>query len=368
MQLKYVENYTPFEWFAFEKMAPRHALFDVVVVKAALPMAHALDRLNTTPEHALALPIEMADRSRQSDLGAYAPLKVAGDTVIFKPGTDVLLCGHARPVRSKLREWPAQVTIQTARALQQQTMVLQGERHWQYSLLKGWRLSETQPVDDPLPLIYELAYGGSYLQKDEWEHHSINPVGRGYLPAHRFDKEVYYPAAQIELHKERLQTIDKPVAVPALGPINRVWNMRSQYAGTYDQAWFEQPAHALGRDYPQDFDLRFFQVAAPPWIFTPHFSGGETIELLGLSGDQPCYTQIPRWQPMLTLYGAQQPTPVVIPMILDTVELNMDALQTKLTWRASVVQTAQISGARIDLRQDAQPPQGTHMEPRRHGR
>ncbi len=96
MQLLHVDNYTPFEWFVFEKMAPRRALYDVIVVKAALPMSHSLDKLACQPNNALACTIEMADRTRQSELGAYAPLSVVGDTVIFKPCTDVYISGHAK--------------------------------------------------------------------------------------------------------------------------------------------------------------------------------------------------------------------------------------------------------------------------------
>lgn len=348
MQLLHVDNYTPFEWFAFEKMAPRRALYDVVVVKAALPMRHSLDKLACQPNNALACTIEMADRTRQSELGAYAPLSVAGDTVIFKPCTDVYISGHAK-APSRVREWAAQITVKTAKAKRQQTLVLQGSRQWQHSLFKGWHLSTPLPVEEELPLIYELAYGGSYLQKDEWVHHQTNPVGRGFIPARRLDREAYYPAAQIELYPHRLTQIDQPIAVPALGPVSRVWDVRSQYAGTYDQSWYRQAEHPLGRDYPHDFDTRFFQAAAPEWVFSPHFTGNEQIEILGLTGDQAAYAQTPAWQPALTLASAQQASPILMPMVLDTVELDMDGLQTKLTWRASVPQTAQVKNARIDL-------------------
>ena len=38
MQLLYVDNYTPFEWFAFEKMGPHKRLYDLVIVKTEVPI------------------------------------------------------------------------------------------------------------------------------------------------------------------------------------------------------------------------------------------------------------------------------------------------------------------------------------------
>lgn len=232
MELQYLENLTPFEWFTFEKMAPRRALYDIVIVKAALPMAARFEQVITAPERAQGVAIEMADRTRQSELGAYAALAVASDTVLGKPATDVILSGHAKPKSPQTREWPAQITIQTATKTVVQSLALQGLRHWKHSFTKGWHLSQSEAVAEPLPMHYELAYGGSYMQKDQWEHHAVNPVGRGHFPAWRLDKDVYYPAAQIELLKDRLTAIDRPISIPALGSISRVWDARTQFAGT----------------------------------------------------------------------------------------------------------------------------------------
>ncbi|MCS4294557.1 hypothetical protein M2375_002790 [Comamonas sp. BIGb0152] len=347
MQLLHIDNYTPFEWFAFEKMAPRRVLHDVVVVKASLPMSHRLDKLSYLPEDAHACAIEMADRTRQSDLGAYAPLSAVSDTVVFKPCTDVYITGHARAYEP-VREWGAQITIKTTKAKHEQKWVLQGARHWQHGAFKGWHLSQPSLVKEGIPLIHELAYGGSYLKKDEWVHHPVNPVGRGFIPLQRLDPDAHYPAVQIELYPQRLKHIDQPIAVPALGPVSRVWDLRSQYAGTYDKAWFAQAEHPLGKDYPHDFDTRFFQAAAPEWIF-PHFTGDEEIEILGLTGNHAAYAKTPVWQPALTVASTQQASPVLMPMVLDTVELDIDALQTKLTWRASIPQAAEAKSARIDI-------------------
>ncbi|GAB2809567.1 hypothetical protein GCM10027276_07890 [Comamonas piscis] len=347
MQLLHIDNYTLFEWFAFEKMAPRRALHDVVVVKASLPMSDRWDKLSCRPEDAHACAIEMAERTRQSELGVYAPLSAVGDTVIFKPYTDVYITGHARP-HEPLREWGAQITIRTAKANTQQRWLLQGARHWQHGAFKGWHLSRPSVVEESIPLIYELAYGGSYPKKDEWVHHAVNPVGRGFIPYKKLDLDVHYPAVQIELYPQRLKHIDQPIPVPALGPISRVWDLRSQYAGTYDRAWHGQPDHPLGKDYPHDFDNRFFQAAPPAWIF-PHFTGDEQIEILGLTGEHPAIARTPVWQPALTVASALQAAPTLMPMVLDTVELDIDALQTRLTWRASIPHTAEAKNARIDI-------------------
>ena len=73
MQLQHVDNYTPFEWFAFEKMAPGMHIHDVLIVKAACQIL--LDgnayRIAAVPEGEIA-PIHMSDQAHDFDRNAYA--------------------------------------------------------------------------------------------------------------------------------------------------------------------------------------------------------------------------------------------------------------------------------------------------------
>lgn len=353
MALLHTHNLTPFAWTSSEKMAPGHRVCDIVIVKCSVPLAPSLDAAVCKPQQAQHSPIHMADMGWQSELGAYAPLRVAGDVVLFKPATDVLITGEALPQGSQSPYWPAQINVKTTTELRQQTLLLHAPRQWCWSLLKGWQLVYTDATHS-LPLRYEQAYGGSYRDKDEWHYHEANPAGRGWLPVNRLDTHVHYEAAQIELRGDPLKHIEKPIATPALGPIARPWDLRSQYAGTYDQQWQAQAPHPeLGWDYPQDFDLRFFQAAAPGLVFTPHFSGGEAIELLGLADRPALYGQIPRWQPKLALRGPLRSEPYIAPMRLDTVEIDLEEQRLHLLWRSSLPQEQRWQQAIIGLVEDA---------------
>jgi len=347
MHVHHVHNETPFPWFAFEKMAPGRTVCDVVIVKACVPLSHDANAPAPTPEQASASPIHYADLPHTSELGAYAPLREAGDLVLAKLATDLWLNGTATPASPGTREWTAHMTLRDANNAKRyrQTLALTGPRYWQWSLRKGWHLTPPEPVT-ALPLRYELAYGGSYTDKDVWHHYPANPAGRGWMPHHRRDTRLHYPAAQIECIDQRLQHIETPVAVPALGPLPRPWHARQQYVGTYDQAWYEQADHPLGRDYPADFDLRFFQAAPPGQQFTPRLGAGACLELMGLTGEQPVYGRIPRWCPALQEHEGKSS---LTAMWLDTVVADLDTMSLHLTWRCTLRQPPPWSTLRMML-------------------
>jgi hypothetical protein len=276
---------------------------------------------------------------------------VAGDTVLFKPATDFLLRGHAIPYQESKHSWGAEISITSHGKERKQSLVLHGERYWQWGVLKGWHLSDPTPCDQ-IDLRYELTYGGSYLVKDKWIRHDPNPVGRGILPERRMDKEVYYPAARIELMNNRLSAVDKPIAVPGLGPVPRTWASRRQYAGTYDTAWREGLKKNQRADYAKDFNPRFFQAAHPQWIFEPYWLGNEKIQLIGFTGDSGIFGQLPGWLPILNGQGSRgaiRPQP----MNLDTVEVDLNRKRLYLTWRTFIDQSLQIEQASVHLQHPA---------------
>ncbi|WP_447915420.1 DUF2169 family type VI secretion system accessory protein [Delftia acidovorans] len=348
MQLQQVDNYTPFEWFAFEKMGPGKRMYDVLIVKAACQLVQDKRGLCLAPApQGEVPPIHMADQPREFSRDAYASLQKTGDVLLHKIATDFLISGAARPASAGASSWAAEVAIKSHGATRKQTMFLHGERHWQWSLLKGWHLSAPKPCDY-LELHYELAYGGSYQQGDGWIRHDLNPVGRGHLPVHRMDKEVHYPAARIELAANPLSAVDKPIAIPALGPIARTWGSRKRHAGTYDAQWKEDLRRNQTADYPADFNPRFLQAAHPDWIFEPYWTGHESIQVLGLTADKPLHCDLPGWRIAASGQGSQG-TFAPQPMNLDTVELDLDARRLYMTWRLTMNQAMQTQQVRIDL-------------------
>ncbi len=339
MQLSQVENYTPFEYFAFEKMAPGTALYDVLIVKAAceLQPGSGENGIVLTRE---AAPIRLADEHYGES--ERTSLRRSGDTVLYKPATDVYVSGTARAPAGLGQQWMAQIELQSAQRTCSQRLRLWGERHWQWGTLKGWHLSAPEE-NGALPLRYELAFGGRYAHKGGWQTHAANPVGCGFLDPAKLDRDLHYPAPRIESFDQTTRSIGTPIACPTLGPIPRFWAARKRHAGTYDTTW-EQRLRDGDPDYPADFDYRFFQASHADWVFDPYLTGGEALSLLGLTGDESIVGQVPTLTLEATLLsaGGQQRAP----LRMDTVEIDLDASRLYLTWRLAVPQTL---GARVAI-------------------
>jgi hypothetical protein len=72
-------------------------------------------------------------------------------------------------------------------------------------------------------------------------------------------------------------------------PVQRHWQPRVTYAGTYDETWRRQRAPL----WASDLDERFF-CGAPEYLqASPHLKGGEPVILQGLHPDGPIGFQIP---------------------------------------------------------------------------
>lgn len=338
MLLESIENYTPFEYFAFEKMAPGRNLCDVLIVKAACALRPGTKHAQREEGIALlsdAAPFVLADEHYgEAD---HTSLRASADVVLVKPHTDFHVSGSAHAPHPSATRWEASIEVAGPAGTRAHRLSVHGPRHWQWSFRKGWHLSEPLPID-ALPLRYELAFGGRYACKGEWIVHADNPVGVGHFDPDVADREQRHPAPQIEAQAHPVKRPGVPVAVPGLGPIARFWDAHSRYAGTYDAQWrraFDSPA---GPDYPADFDSRFFQAAHPDWIFAPWLEGGERVQLNGLHGPVPCAGRLPPIRLEALLLGAGGAAPSVVPMRLDTVHIDLDASRLYLTWRLTIPQ------------------------------
>lgn len=348
MQLLHIDNYTPFEWFAFEKMAPGKRLFDIVIVKAAYSLVLDGAYYQIAPFSDEILPvIHMSDQSYGFNAGAYASIQFAGDAVIYKPGTDFFIVGDAIGPEAKTATWAAEINIKTKEKKYTQMILLHGKRHWQWRFTRGWHLSDSQPTED-VPLRYELTFGGSYQKKDTWNRYADNPVGLGHIPVHRMDKEIFYPAAQIELAKDRLKEVDRPIKVPGLGPIPRTWDARKKLAGTYDAEWKAELKRNRTADYPADFKPEFFQSAHPHWVCMPYLQGDDVIQVLGFTGEKHASIKLPQLELFLSGMATQGDLPAE-KMNLDTVEVDIGNMQINLVWRIALDQIMEVNSARIDV-------------------
>jgi hypothetical protein len=241
-----------------------------------------------------------------------------------KPGTDVILLGHAHPPRDRSATH-VDVSLRVGNVAK--TIRAHGLRVWQMGSFGGLKPGPARPIREPVPLIYELAWGGQDLSDEKKPvAEPRNYLGRGVArePASLVDQ----PAAQLE---DPAHPIDGRGSRPAaFNPIHRHWQPRIQFAGTYDEAWMQTRMPFL----PADFDARY-HVCVPPdqWSELP-LRGGEPCEILGAIPEGIWRFELPREFPRFASYTASARTEHRT--YLDTVLIDADARRIELTWRAAI--------------------------------
>lgn len=257
-------------------------------------------------------PADIPNGGDKGDLGKNS-IKYPSELYAWKPGTDVVVVadayGRAGATHAdvSLRMGPVQKAIRA-----------HGLRVWQRGMFGGLVPGPALPLRAPVPIEYELAWGG--------EEEARNTVGTGVTkePA----RLVNQPAAQIELAGKPLGERGN---VPAsFGAIHRHWQPRVGYAGTYDKTWEETRMPLL----PADFDPRF-NVCVPPdqWSAQP-LAADTPIELLGATEDGAWRVQLPAEAPKFSslLDGARREHPTH----LDLVIIDARERRIELTWRVAL--------------------------------
>jgi hypothetical protein len=359
-RLQTVRHGTPFRVFHCDKMGPGRRFFDTVVLKGTFVLSPGV--LTLAEEQA---DLALADEAWDLDAPERSSLKHAGEVVLTKPGTDVLVTGTARPAGSeRLPTWDVEVAVRRAgqAVLGYRAQVL-GPRVWRHRA-GGWALTDPDPTD-AVPLRYELAYGGAYPgpapasgeAAPPFVVHQANPSGTGFFDEAALDPGADYRAPQWQPHAQPVTGINREVPLTGLGPVARPWSARLAYAGTYDAAW-ERATRAdvergLPADYAADFDPRFFQCAHPALIAPTHLEGDEELVLTGLlPGAAPFVTRLPGRRLTARLrdgaggwHTAQ--------MRLDTVHLDVDARTASLCWRLTLDQARDVRMALIHETEEA---------------
>lgn len=242
-----------------------------------------------------------------------------------KPGTDVVLAGHAHPPSGRAAE---HVDVSLRVGPIRKTVRAWGLRVWQAGTFGALAPGPARPIKEPVPLRYELAWGG-YDDSDPAEivADERNYLGRGVARSPK--SLVGQPAAQLE---DPANPIGARANVPmSFGPIHRHWQPRAAFAGTYDEAWMLSKMPLL----PDDFDPRF-HIAVPhdQWSPVP-LRGDEPIEVLGATPEGAWRFQLPRIAPGFVSWvgGARRDHRTH----LDTIVVDADERIVELFWRASFV-------------------------------
>lgn len=364
-RLQMVRNWTPFSHFDCDKMGPGRKFHDTIVIKGTFLLAEGvLERAQEQSEVAL------ADTYWDDGAPERSSLKHAGEVILVKPTTDVIVTGTARsPGGALLPAWQASVVVRRGgqTVLGHRARVL-GPRLFRHGA-GGWALEDPEPTAE-VPIRYELSYGGAHPAKlgetpsppaepedtpavstEEapsdpatplWVVHPPNPSGTGFFDEGALDPARTYRAPQWEPEGHPLSGINREIALAGFGPVARHWSSRLGYAGTYDDAWEREmradSAKGLPADYARDFDPRFFQCAHPELIAPSYLEGDEEIVLTGvMPSASPFVVRLPGVRVVARLVdgkgGRHEER-----LVLDTVHIDVDAGAVYLCWRLTLDQ------------------------------
>jgi len=349
--LREVRNDTPLDYWDCQKMGVGRRFYDTVVLKGTFTLAPG--KLELTPQQA---PVTMADEPWDATKTERSSLKRAGDVLLFKPTTDVLVTGTAHaPGGKPVPSWEASVEVRRgATTLAASRARVLGPRRWRHTS-NEWSLTDPEPTA-AVPIRYELAYGGAYaveytLPKSDdhpeggtevqWIVHRPNPSGTGFFDARTLDPAEEYVAPQWEAVTDPIGKPSEDRAVAGFGPVARWWSSRLPFAGTYDDAWLDNQREDRRRgapiDYAADFDPRFFQCASPELITPEYLRGDEEIVLSGLVRGFPSLTlalpgvKVEGWALDRAGRRASPRMPV-----LDTVHVDLDSMTVSVCWRVTL--------------------------------
>jgi hypothetical protein len=254
---------------------------------------------------------------------ATTSIRIPGDVSLQKPATDVVLVGSAwapggRPT------W--QMDVSLACGPVGKTLRVSGDRVWR-SGAAGTSVSWVEPFER-MPLVWERAFGGT----DETEKGPVaeprNPVGRGFRARDSVKALDGMPLPNVEDPGVPITGWRDAPPPAGFAPVAAHWQPRASYAGTYDAAWEKNRAPYL----PADFDARFFQVAPAGLVAPGYLTGGELVDLRGVTPTGTLRFLLPTVRLRVTYRldsGEEQRTPV-----LDTVVLEPDANRMMLVWRS----------------------------------
>lgn len=347
--MAHVTNVSKFKALAIEQSFYHGRKYDCLLLKAVFLIGHdgKLLPLVAQPDFVLNDEYETIDECLESqrqhalggeDINEYAALKLPSEIIAYKPATDVIVLGHAKPAGGLPQpQWLANLRVfkrdKGASAVVDKTVKLIGPRRWQHTVLTGWQLSEPEPASS-VALTFALAYGGivnGARKKNDtfW----ANPGGIGFFGSRGPDPEKTYAAPQIENPTTVSRKILGQTLPVGLSAVSSRQFERLQYSGTYDKRWKDKVAPHI----PLDLDMAFWNVAPRDQIVKGFLKGGERVSTVGLfpTTDGALDFDLPRYiVQAVCIRGDRRDNSLM--MDLDTVIIDADRRHVTLRWQTIV--------------------------------
>lgn len=316
-------NHTPFPAMTFEARDRDDRPWHVLVVRATMTLDGGPPRLAQNQRPLVLGDTHVGEAATSSTLDE-------SDLAPYKPGTDVLVRGTARPSDGvAARAWEAEVTVGARRSRVRVT----GPRAWVRDADDRWRLTEPEPCD-AVPMRYELAYGGSPRTDDRAERCEENPVGVGFAPRWWRDGRDRFEAPRIESFDDPVTAVDRAVTPQGFGPHGRAWLPRRARAGTFDAAWLRDRWPVM----PPDFDDRFWNAAPPALVADPYLRGDELVTLTGVRAEGEVSFRLPGHY-LFVIVRYHNGVVLPIPLRLDALTVDVDAAEVGVVYRHRVLQS-----------------------------
>ncbi len=230
-------------------------------------------------------------------------LSHASDYAVHKRCADITVVGHAYPPGGVGPAALAELSFGHVSNRITRRIAVFGDRRWQRGLT-GYAATAPEPFRR-MPLVYERAFGGDGDLR--------NPVGVG------------LDGVQLPNLEDPARLMTRPEAridPMSFGPVSKHWG-----AGAAPL-----PAHA---DFPADFDWDSYQHA-PIGQRLPAVRGDEPFSFVAM------HPECPKLKGALPGYEArcsvawQNGERRALPLTLDTVAFNLDAMSLSMVWRGHV--------------------------------
>jgi hypothetical protein len=312
-----IRNKTPLEVALFPWIDAEGGEAAVLLIKGTFSLRNARGQLPLSQEQ---LPVTRSDEYRGDP--AASSILYASESCPTKPGTDIVLLGHAYAPNGTVKT--LDLTLKVG-GLQKGVRVF-GERKW-VRAVGAWQISHPVPFQS-MPLVYERAFGGVDAKNGAQD--PRNPVGTGFAARNSAERLEGLALPNLEYPEALIRAWDSRPEPAGFGFVAPSWVPRSHYAGTYYEAWKKDRFPLT----PQDFDERFFNAAPRGLVARPHLKGGEPVHINGASKRGPLSFSLPRWtlQATLSVRGKRsQHTP-----LLETVIIEPDEERIILSWKATM--------------------------------